>query len=264
MNTGTTTSTNTVTWTITYYGCSPVPPKKLSYKERRKLAVEQRRRERARLWLENCKKRADAYFEEEMRKIRAWSKANAWRPRVSSQGTGWGLTYWSLSCHYEEDPEVPEWRARYNRYYKRGWLGITINNPSHAEQRMVDAILAKIPKKNKLIEYKKSGGWKPYEDGDQHRRDGVGHFQTVHMEVWFAKLEDHNEVVAALDASPKLTHFMSLKDDRNLPAVRKLLNQAKANYRVARGDEGIGIFMTDQGDTMMVMLRLFGSEIEPI
>jgi hypothetical protein len=244
----------TVTWV---YSTAPVEPK-LTVKE-------QRRRERIRKWHEDANRRADAWLEQELTKIRQWSEANSWRPSVSHMAPSCALHYWTLHRSNEEDPEVPHWRTIYNRFYNKGWLGLTINCPTPSERKAIDAVLASIPKKNKIFEYLKNDGWKPFRE--DYEREEIGRFTDYHMEVWLAKLEDHNRLVAALESQPRISHVMKInrEQEQSRKNIARLFKEKGMNYRFIEASESDAVIFSEADETTQVMLRLFGvGEINPI
>ena len=246
----TTSTTGTTYTTVTVTSLNGWQYQPLSEKERKRRAQIQARHAR---W----KARTDEMFQEEMRKIREWSEANAWRPSVSFNETTAGLHYWTLAASNEENPDVPMWRTIYNRYKKKGWLGLTINCPTPKERAAIDEVIASVPKKYKIVEYDENDGWRRFRES-YNIDEAVGSYYEHYMDVWFARLEDHNRLVEALERYPRVTQMMLISPDKR-QAIDNLFTTKDVNYKVIDGENGSCVIFSEIDDTTMVMLRLFGT-----
>lgn len=241
----TVTSTTGTNVTFTYSTWVTHYPAPMSDKERK-------RRARAAARHEKMKRVGEEWLQKRMQEIREWSAANAWRPNVGFNETTAGLHYWTLVANNEEDPNLPNWRTIYYRYKKKGWLGLTINCPTPIEKEAIDAVIASIPKKYKIVEQDR---WRKFKE----RSDStIGRYDDYFIGVWFARLEDHNRMVEALERYPRVTQMMMLASDKR-GAVENLFAARKVNYRIIDGDQGSCVIFSEIDDTTMVMLRLFGT-----
>jgi hypothetical protein len=233
----------TVTYNVTCYTTSGVTyasnDVKLTPKERR-------RRESTRKWLEKCRVRFEASHKLEMARIHAESKANAWRPHVSSGKVSnpYEFNFWTITPG-EENEMDRLWRTTVVRY-KKGWCGMTLNDPSLYERERIDAFIKKLGKKNVLIDH--DGTWFEWDESCGH----IGSFTAVQMGVWFRTLDDHNAFVALIQSFPKRDQMFILGDAADVGAIRHLLEGE--NYLIVKGSHGVALTMPTGNNAVLVKM----------
>jgi len=237
-----TTGTNGVTVKITYYTTTAPAAPPLTEKQRKE-------RERTRKWLAKCNERHKIWFEKEMARLREEAKANAWRPQVSNSKTSnpFELNYWTIYPG-EENEMDPLWKTTRSRY-KKGWCGMTVNDPSPYERERIDAFIKKLGKKNVLVDH--HGTWFEWDESDSH----IGGFIGVQMGVWFRALDDHNAFVAMLDGFPKRDQMFILGEAADADAIRHLLEGVE-NYSLVEGDRGVALTMPSDSNNA-VLVKMF-------
>ena len=202
---------------------------------------------RAAAWAERANARAQAWFEEEIKRIEADAAANAWRPRVSNRPVANDQQLYFHSLGRASSDETypsggPTWKTYRNRY-NRGWCGLTLSNISPFEQVIIDTFIKTVKKRDLLITVSD-------EFTDYHQE--VGQIVKVSRGFWFRKLDEHNRFVEVLNAIPPRSNMILLKKDKLPRQVTKWL--AGSNWCLDKGTNGAFLTMAESNNAVLVKL----------